>query len=211
MKATTSKVTATAAEAATKAAALEIAKVELRRNNIVIYRLEEPPKNVTDSQERKDKDMTTINDVMSVIDCSEVTTGVVSSFRAGKPSNADNPLPRPLIIALESNQLKLKVLNNARKLADSQYKHISIQPDLTANQRQRERDLWDEAELLNAELTPEDAKNYEWKPWGRPGAKKLRKMKINMDDDQRRKRRQSNSPEIEPSTQRQRKRRVPRQ
>ena len=206
VKTTTTKMAETAAEAATKAATLEIAEVESRRNNIVIYRLEEPPKTMTDAKERKDKDMATIKEIMTVIDCPEATDSIVSSFRAGKASNNDKQLTHPLILNLDSNQIKLKILNSARKLADSRYSKISIQPDLTNNQRQREKDLWDEAELLNEELTSEEAKNFVWRPWGRPGAKKLRKMKIQTEEDsQRRKRRQSKSPEVETISQNQRK------
>ena len=68
---------------------------------------------------------------------------------------------------------------NAKVLAKSKFQQLSIQPDLTHKQHQREKDLWDEAEDLNSNLDSEDAKNWVRKPWVRPGAKKLRKMKIN--------------------------------
>ena len=82
-------------------------------------------------------------------------------------------------MTLSNSHHRSRILSNAKLLAKSKFQQLSIQPDLTQKQRQREKDLWDEAVDLNSNLDSEDAKNWVWKPWGRPGAKKQRKMKIN--------------------------------
>ena len=155
--------------------------------------------------------MATFKEVMTVIECPEAHTAVVSSFRVGKLNSNDQNTPstRPLILTFESNHIKTKILNNARKLANSKFNHISLQPDLTHNQRQREQELWGEAELLNSELSAEEAKNWVWRPWGRPGIKRLRKMKLNPEDSQRgnRKRPRNDTSPVTGTQQKQRKKR----
>ena len=93
-------------------------------------------------------------------------------------------------MVFKTQDAKNTILSNAKKLANTNMKHISIQPDLTPRQRQHDKDLWREAEELNEQMEKEEAKNWEFKPWGPPGMRKVRKLR-------RQKRLRSESPEIE--------------
>ena len=164
------------ASTATKAALNEVAEIESRRHNLLLYKMKEPANNVKGA-DRKEADLEELEKVLKSIDCQDCHADVTNSYRAGKPANIDNPPPRPYILTFASHSTKAKILKNARKLANTEFKHISIQHDLTQNQRKNDKDLWDEAAELNIKMDDEEAKNWEWKPWGPPGCKRLRKMR----------------------------------
>ena len=57
------------------------------------------------------------------------------------------------------------MLNNTCKLAKTEYKDISIAPDLTKKQREEDNKLGKEAEKKNEELEGEEEENWEFKQW----------------------------------------------
>ena len=58
------------------------------------------------------------------------------------------------------------------------WKQISVVQDLTKIQREEERALKDEVNLLAAKLSDADAKNWEYKVVGKRGAKRVVKVPI---------------------------------
>lgn len=54
------------------------------------------------------------------------------------------------------------IMDSARNLANSNFNHISIVPDLSQRQRKDEERLRKEAERRNAEMEREEAQNWEW-------------------------------------------------
>ena len=70
-----------------------------------------------------------------------------------------------------------EILENARRLKDTNFKDIGITPDLTREQRLEEDELLKEAERRNMERTAEDtSKNVEWILVGQRGEKRLIRM-----------------------------------
>ena len=112
---------------------------------------------------------------MDVINCPEAKDDIKRMFRAGKIRESSNK-PRPIIVSFNSIAQREQILSNAKLLADSEHKHVSIQPDLTKGQQNEENRLYDEAKKKNNEMDDDDAKNWIWRPWGVPGSKTLRKM-----------------------------------
>ena len=183
-----------AADAAAKAALADIADIESRRHNLVIQRLAEAPASTKDGKERHKADLDQLKTVMEAIGCGDVMDELTHSFRAGKPSE-NQTHPRPFIITLANVSTRSKILTNAKKLADTDHKTISIQPDLTNKQRDYEKDFWKQAEEMTEAQTAEDQKNFIFKPRGLPGARKIRRLRINPADDNPQKRKRS--PEAE--------------
>jgi hypothetical protein len=90
--------------------------------------------------------------------------------RVGEKGNG----PRPLVVGGRREEQKEDILENARKLRDTQFPEVMIKPDLTQEQRKEEADMVAEAERRNRDLTAEDvAKNLEWMAVGARGEKRL--------------------------------------
>ena len=188
----------TSYDVAAKAAINEITDIESRKNNIVLFKLPEPDNNIKDGAMRKEDDNKRVEKLLDEIKCKEAMRDLTSSFRAGKPDKSSTAHPRPLILTFSSQQTREKILKNAKLLAKSTYKAVSIQPDLTQKQREHEKELWRECEILNEKLSDDDAKNWVHRPWGAPGAKKIRRMRIRAEDGNPNKRKdRSTSPEAE--------------
>ena len=65
--------------------------------------------------------------------------------------------PQPLLVFFKDPQPRREFLANTRKLSKSDFKHISICPDLTKNHRKEDKQLRDKAIQLNLE-SPSDEK-----------------------------------------------------
>ena len=163
---------------------------EGRRDNIVIYRLKEPSSDISTGQERKKFDTKTLLDVFKTIDVDiNEEHDIKFITRTGEVKDDIHERPRPLLIGLKDNNKKQIILNSARKLANSKYKHISIVPDLTKKQRENDNKLRKEAEDKNNELDEDEALNYEWKVIGIRGQRRLIKAKKNQTDNQNQRKR----------------------
>ena len=69
----------------------------------------------------------------------DVGDAMVVKFRLGK-WNAENAKPRPLLIRIEDDEKRARLLGNARKLAANQrWKQVFIDRDLTWSQRDEAR------------------------------------------------------------------------
>ena len=92
------------------------------------------------------------------------------------------PRPRPLLVSFKTPQFRKDVLANAKKLSKSNWKHVSVCPDLTKTQQKEDKQLRDEVKQLNAE-NPSDGKgSFLWKVVGVPGQISRRKVKIYQND-----------------------------
>ena len=73
--------------------------------------------------------------------------------------------------------MKDRILENVKALNDldegSQWRKVTIVPDLTKLQRKEEDDLCKEADDLNDRLSGEEAKNFMWRVVGRRGERRL--------------------------------------
>jgi hypothetical protein len=91
--------------------------------------------------------------------------------RVGEKSEA----PRALIVGFYTEYARSVLLRYTRYLAETDYRDVSIMPDLTRRQRQEELKMKDEADRRNEEELTEDdlAKNLCWKVVGQRGEKRL--------------------------------------
>ena len=88
------------------------------------------------------------------------------------------PKPRPLLISFNTPQSRKDVLANAKKLFNSNWKHVSVCPDLTKTQQKEDKQLRDEVKQLNVEKPSDDKGSFLWKIVGVPGQASRRKVKI---------------------------------
>ena len=58
---------------------------------------------------------------------------------------------RPLLVGLKKEDDKLSILGGAKKLNSTQFRNVSIVPDLTRQQREADGDLRKEADRRNRE------------------------------------------------------------
>jgi hypothetical protein len=79
-----------------------------------------------------------------------------------------------MVIGLENEEEKRHLLGRAKELRNTRYSDISIVPDLTRKQRNREARMKEEAEEKNKELTEEERRrNVKWMVVGRRGEKRI--------------------------------------
>ena len=162
----------------------EIDLRESKKANLMIFTLPEPDTNLS-NKEKKDADIETVLDVFNCLNVDvDSNADIKFIYRVGEIGEK----PRPLSVGFRNPQTKDSILKNAWKLAKSKHKKVSLAPDLTPLQLQKEKKMFTEAEEKNKELSDSDAKNYIWKLVGMRGHRMLRKVKINQQDSQMRER-----------------------
>ena len=176
----------------------EIQQQEARKTNIVIYNLKESTKD--EGSARKEDDLGQVGSILQTIGLAEnITTEDISiSRRLGKRTEsaqppegeteaaasasptADTPAlkPRPLLVSFKAPQPRKDILANAKKLSKSNFKHVSVCPDLTKNQQKEDKQLRDEATQLNTEKPSDEKGPFLWKVVGVPGQTNRRKIKV---------------------------------
>ena len=164
----------------------ELQEQEKRKTNLVIYNLEESPSD--EALERKGHDSVKIEELLTSIGVVDLEDDDVASLRRLGPRAEQSPptqeageapaaKPRPVLLSFKSSQNRTRVLSNAKKLAVSQMKHVSICPDLTKNQQKEDRELRDEVTRLNLEEPSDDKGTILWKVVGTAGQPNRRKVK----------------------------------
>ena len=148
----------------------ELRERDSRKDNLVIYQVEEPE--MVNGQERKEHDIKKIIELFEFMACPMTGDGIKFIFRVGERKD-DRPGPRPIIICLKDSGARKYILENARRLASSKYERISITPDLTPLQRKEEEELRKEATSRNNNLDAEERLNYEWVLVGIKGQRSL--------------------------------------
>ena len=170
----------------------EIQEQENRKTNLVIYNLQESTSDVPD--DRKEHDTTKIREMLGTIGIEEIEAdNIMSLRRLGQRSVTAAPestntgqlsaapaakKPRPVLLSLKTPQHQRDVLLNARKLAKTPLKHISVCPDLTKNQQKEDKVLGNEVIKLNSEKPHDDKGPFLWKVVGLAGQPSRRKVKI---------------------------------
>ena len=127
---------------------------EARSENVVVYGMKESESE--DAEVRKGDDKNKMLELAREIGV-EVRGEVEVKFRAGKKK--EDGKPRPMIVRVEDEETRQKILANARRLArKEEWKSVFVSPDLTWKQREEARE--EERRLrTEAENKTEEAKN----------------------------------------------------
>ena len=134
---------------------------EERSENLVIYGMEES--NEEEAEERKEHDKKKMAELAEEVGV-EVKGVVEVKYRAGKKN--EDGRPRPMIVKVEDEETRAKLLSNARRLAGKEaWRRVFVSPDLTWQQREEARE---EERKLRREA---ERKNDEAKNAGRTGGK----------------------------------------
>jgi len=162
----------------------ELANRERKKSNLVIYNVAESESE--DPQERMRTDMRAIQDIMNTIRAEvnvskEHNTDTKFCVRIGERSSN----PRPLLVGFVSEEIKIKVLNNAKFLKNSKYDDISLAPDLTSKQRQEDTRMRGEVQRKNDERSEEDFLAFEWRLIGQRGQRRIQKVTYRTSDQDR--------------------------
>ena len=157
----------------------ELRAREAIRRNIVIYGMEEQDGGT--DKEKMEADLTECEKVF-------VATGV----RAGKRDirfcrrigeKGKSKGKRPILVGMKSELVKAELLDAAKELQNTRYKHVSIGPDQTRKQKQAETALNEEVNRKNREeLSEEDrSKNLRWMVVDTKGEKRIVKAPVRED------------------------------
>jgi hypothetical protein len=149
----------------------EMREREIRRKNVIMHRVGEAGEEVRAAEDRRVWDLKSCDNIFKALKLNMTSEKAVRFCRrVGEKGNG----PRPLVVGFRREEQKEDILENARKLRDTQFSEVMIIPDLTPEQRKEEADMVAEAERRNRELTEEDAaKNLEWMAVGARGERRL--------------------------------------
>ena len=158
----------------------EMAERDAKKDNIVIHNLPEPDNTVTEGEARKKCDQSALSDLLKTINI-EINHDKDVKFIKRAGERTEQCAPRPLLVGFWENKKKEDIMKSAKLLSKSKYKHTSIVPDLTKNQRNLESDMRKEAENLTADMESEEAKNWEYRLVGIKGRREIRKVRRRKD------------------------------
>ena len=163
----------------------EIHEQELRKKNIIIFKLPEENENL-DKKAVFQKEKNTVNNML--IDMEVIRPTEDASFRLlrlGKRSTSGDipPKIRPLKVTFQTNAFRDHVLANCKNLKHmEEWNDVSIVADLTKTQQRlsksMRKSLQEEAVKNNSERSSEEIENgAEWKVIGHYGNGNLRLVK----------------------------------
>ena len=118
--------------------------IESRKNNIIIYGIEEPIRGTEEKEQEQDKKE--IKEILYIIGAQDI---IPTHHRIGKKD--ENGLKqRPIKMILKSASEKEKIMQNLHKLKPyGNWLGLSIRDDFTINERKRIKENCQEAKNLN--------------------------------------------------------------
>lgn len=167
---------------AKKAWSSEQRERDSRKDNIVLYGLPEPPPDVSSGAERKKIDEKEAGDLFRAIQVKVEVEDVKFATRLGTLTDSAQDNPRPLRMGFRTQQVRENIFAGARLLPKTKYKNVSIVPDLTQQQREEDKELRDEADRLNKEMTRDEALNWTYRCTGKRGERVITKLRTRHQD-----------------------------
>ena len=150
----------------------EFRERDMRKKNVILHGVGEIQKERPTWEERSDWDRRSCVNVFDAIELDITADAIKFTKRIGERGEG----PRPLLAGFYTEMEKVAVLKNAKRLDNTQFKNVSIAPDLTRRQRDEEKDLKKTAEERNRNLAETDiSKNLHWTVVGARGEKRLEK------------------------------------
>ncbi len=148
----------------------EMREREARRLNVVFHRVGEAENEKATGLERQEWDKKSCGNIFAALELDMTDKDIKFCRRIGEKGDG----PRPLIAGFYNEAERNKVLRYGKYLGETDFKDVTVGPDLTKVQRDEEKDLREEAEKKNEELTEEDiSKNLQWTVVGPKGEKRL--------------------------------------
>jgi hypothetical protein len=148
----------------------EMQEREVRRMNLIIHGVDEQPDEIRGNYERSEKDKERCEKIFKAMKARTKKDDLRFCRRIGE--RGENP--RPIVVGLENEEEKRHILGRARELRNTQFQDVSIVPDLTRKQRNREAKMKDEVDEKNKTLTVEEKnRNIKWMVVGRRGEKRI--------------------------------------
>ena len=168
---------------ATRIWSRELCERESKKLNVVIYGLLEPPPTVSVGSERKLQDDLELDHLFKDMKVDVKKDDIKFTYRVGYSDEAAKAgmegKPRPLCVGLRKSVTRENIFDQARHLGKSQhYYAISIVPDLTVLQRKEDKELMDEVEKKNAEMSEEDRLNWVYRCIGKKGERTITRSRI---------------------------------
>lgn len=124
---------------------------EKRKNNLIIFGLQEAGDDVTDPQDRIRFDKNNVENLHAGVDDNLKIEGsdIEKVVRLGKRNTGPVHRPRPLSVKIKSVEKKYEILGAARNLKDAQGEHewkkrLFIVPDYTMKQRNMQKEAYEE-------------------------------------------------------------------
>ena len=116
---------------------------EMKKNNIIIHKLNETLDNEKDQQEKDKSDLiniieTTTPEFKAEIELLIKNENAIKRLGTKKTGNAR---PRPIKVTLPDEEMKRKIFKGCKNLKDSPFKEISIQEDLTREEQEKNYQL----------------------------------------------------------------------
>ena len=151
----------------------ELKQRELRKNNMIIFKLDEPDTNL--KEERAKLDVEAIVKMCSEIGVDEFTKeDIITTTRLGKKS--ENVTPRPLLVKLKEAKVKKELFMRLQTLAEvDEYKDVSVNHDLTMKQRQEYKKLCQEA---SKKENDDNSGKWRYRVRGPPWAWHIKRIQI---------------------------------
>jgi hypothetical protein len=158
-------------ERARKKRADEMRERDIRRKNVVMHRVGEADETVRAIEDRRAWDLKSCDNIFKALKLPLTSEKSVRfCTRVGEKGDG----PRPLAVSFRREEQKEDLLENARKLRNTQFAEVTIIPDLTQEQRKDEAGMQKEAEERNKNLSAEDrAKYLEWIVVGARGERRM--------------------------------------
>ena len=110
--------------------------IEARKNNIILYRVEES--NQTLASERYKEDVEFCEKFLHALEAGIMNEDITKVFRLGKRNLEGTPtLPRPILIKLGSRHAKNLIMESLYKIQslDGNFQQVSVSHDMTQKQR----------------------------------------------------------------------------
>ncbi len=146
----------------TKEVLNELDERDLKQCNIIVHKMREASRSVTELEQRRKHDMELILEIFMAIGSGHVVEEINFLKRLGAPKQ--DGTPRSLIVGFSELKFKNDALDCAKNLRNTIYSNVVIGPDLTDRQRDKNAELRVEAERRNANLTSEQqSKNLQWR------------------------------------------------
>lgn len=149
--------------------------LEIRRRNIIIYRV--PEKKTDNARERREHDETFFKDLLDRIFNMKLHDGEMEKmYRLGHWTDGKD---RPLLVGFKNYEQKEQIMTNLRKFKESsiaKFKGVGIAHDLHPNERLEIKNMVEEAKKRHVEEEGDSTENYWFKVVGHGSKKKVIKI-----------------------------------